>query len=70
MDNFQSKPPNNNAANNQLQTPIQFQQSSYAQRDRPNDNTGVKSLTNQVQMVELTSPRNAIGGVSGVVTNQ
>ena len=49
--------------------------SAYVSRERasgthPFGHAGVKSLNNPVPMADLTSPRNAIGGVSGVVTNQ
>ena len=58
---------------NALPSPTAIGQTGYAGRDRGTGGSGhgnVKSMTSPVQMVELTSPRNAIGGVSGVVTNQ
>ena len=49
--------------------------SAYVSRERasgshPFGHAGAKALNSPVQMADLTSPRNAIGGVSGVVTNQ
>ena len=65
--------PSNNPALNGIPSPTAIGQSGFTGRDRGNAgaaHSNVKSMTSPVQMVELTSPRNAIGGVSGVVTNQ
>jgi len=62
-----------NAGVGGLPSPTAGGSSAYVGRERAsggNGHAGVKSLTGPVQMVDLTSPRNAIGGVSGVVTNQ
>ena len=61
-----------NAALGGVASPSGGGSGAYVSRERASGNghAGVKSLTGPVQMVDLTSPRNAIGGVSGVVTNQ